>query len=88
MEKNKRDMNLIALQMVAQNVAKVMKLDGICAVRPTFKNGRDVPSVQMLKNTFLEYFGDDTEYEYVTYGEDDRYMETIVDGVLFFALVD
>jgi len=87
MEKNKRDINLIALQMVARNVAKLMELDGICSLKPSFRNHKEMPSVQMLADTFLEYFGEDTEYEFVTYGEDDRYMETVVDGVLFYALV-
>jgi len=87
MDKNKKQITLIALQMVAHNVARLTNEDGICAIRTTRWHGVDVPSVQMFAETFLEYFGDDTEFEYVTeYGQET--MKTMIDGVLFFALVD
>lgn len=84
---NNKSITLIALQMVAHNVAKLTAEDGICSIRTTRWHGVEVPCVQMLADTFLEYFGDDTEFEYVTEYEQET-MQTMIDGVLFFALVD
>ena len=44
------------------------------------------PSVHLLKEDFLEYFGD-TEYEYVEDKDGDKQMQVRINGVLFFALV-
>lgn len=91
MDKNKKDLTLVALTLVAQNVYELEKNEGVCAIRTHYiYEGLHInsePSVHLLKDTFLEYFGD-TEFEYVEDKEGDKQMQVRVNGVLFYALVN
>lgn len=91
MDKNKKDLTLVALTLVAQNVYELEKNDGVCGIRTQhhYVGSRmtSEPSVHLLKDTFLEYFGD-TEFEYVEDGDGDKEMQVRINGVLFYALVN
>jgi len=94
MDKTKREMLRVALQLVAQNVYKLEQEDGVIAFKTHYilpePYGKIIkePSVHLTQEKFLEVFGDDTEYEYVTDKDGEVELQTRVDGVLFFALVD
>ena len=96
MEKNKRNSLLIAMKLVAQNVYKLEQENvGICGFRTNiyWPDGnwfqyKTEPSVQMSAEGFLEMFGDDYEFEYVTDKDGDVQMQLRDDGVLFYALVN
>lgn len=93
MDKTKRYMLRVALQMVAQNVYKLEQEDnGVIDIKThyivsKFNELITEPSVHMTEEGFLKLFGDDTEFEYVTDKDGDMEMQTRVNGVLFFALV-
>lgn len=91
MDKNKKDLTIVALTLVAQNVYELEKTRGVCSIRTSSRSYGDrwvvEPSVHLLADAFLEYFGD-TEFEYVEDKDGDKQMQTRVNGVLFFALVD
>lgn len=90
MDKNKKDMMIVAMTLVAQNVYELEKNANVCAFRTYYHYDglRTIsePSVHLLKEDFLEYFGD-TEYEYVEDKDGDKQMQVRINGVLFFALV-
>lgn len=95
MDKTKRDMLRVAMQMVAQNVYKLEQEAGVVGFKTHFLwpdglYGKIVkePGVQLTAECFLELFGDDTEYEYVAREDGDEQMQTRVNGVLYFALVN
>ena len=99
MDKTKREMLRVALQLVAENVYKLEKEkvdDKYIVLRitthflwPDGPYGKIVtePSVQMNEDGFLALFGDDTEYEYVADKDGSVEMQTRLNGVLFYALV-
>lgn len=95
MDKTKRDALLVAMQMVAQNVYKLEQEDGVIGFKTHFlwpdgyygKVTKE-PSVHLSAERFLEMFGDDYEFEYVTDKDGDVQMQLRDDGVLFYALVD
>ena len=91
MDKNKKDLTIVALTLVAQNVYELEKTSGVCSIRTDRRYYGDrwveEPSVHLLDNAFLEYFGD-TEFEYVEDKDGDKQMQTRVNGVLFYALVN
>ena len=91
MDKNKKDLTLVALTLVAQNVYELEKNDGVCSIRTHYNyEGLRItsePSVHLLKDVFLDYFGD-TEYEYVEDKDGDKEMQVRINGVLFYALVN
>lgn len=90
MDKNKKDLTLVALTLVAQNVYELEKNKGVCSIRTNHRQEGNrwvgEPSVHLLDDAFLEYFGD-TEFEYVEDKDGDKQMQTRVNGVLFYALV-
>ena len=99
MDKNRRDMLRVALQRVAQNVFKLEQEKAgdepiVVRIKTNYilaeKYGAVIkePSVHLTKEGFLALFGDDTEFEYVRDSADDVMMQTRVNGVLFYALVD
>lgn len=92
MDKNKKDMMIVAMALVAQNVYELEKLDGICSITTHYeKSGTTAPKVQMLPETFLDYFGDE-EYEYTEDEDGTKHMIKWVDiggkRVLFLALIN
>jgi len=83
MDKAKRKSDIGMMSIVAAMVKQCMQKPGVVAIgSPEY----DIPSVHMLPKTFLDYFGDDTEFEY---GEDPshRTMSTVVNGVRFYAVI-
>lgn len=91
MDKNKKDLTIVAMALVAQNVYELEKSAGVCGIRTQHHYVGDrmtsEPSVHLLKEDFLEYFGD-TEYEYVEDKDGDKEMQVRINGVLFYALVN
>ena len=98
MDKTKRDMLRVALQMVAQNVYKleqekvgdepfVVRIKTNYIYPGNYGKLIKEPSVHLTKEGFLELFGDDAEFAYVRDSADDVMMQTRVGGVLFYALV-
>lgn len=95
MDKRERKSNIGFMSIVAAMAHQVTEKPGICAV-DTYCDNRmfDIgqgalewkPGVQMQPATFLDYFVDDTDYEYITdkYGTE---MITEVNGVTFYARV-
>ena len=96
MEKVKRKSDIGLMTLVAGIVHQMTEEDGICGVDSycdsrmfdigkakdlTFK-----PGVQMQPKKFLEYFGDDTNFEYIS-GNYHTEMITEVNGVVFHAIV-
>lgn len=95
MDNNTRKSDIGFMTIVASLAHQVNEADGICAVGTHLDSRKFYlgegpleykPGVHMQAKTFLEYFGDDTEFEYVTdkYGTE---MRTEVNGVVFYALV-
>ena len=89
MNETKKSMLIIALSMVAENVNKLYKEPGVCGFGPYLnrQTGDYEPGVHLQFEKFMEFFGDDTEYEYKDRGDDDREVRTVVNGVTFYALV-
>ena len=89
MDKTKKDVLIIALSMVAENVNKLYKEPGVCGFGPYLNRvtGDYEPGVHLQFEKFMELFGDDTEYEYKDRGNDDREVRAVVNGVIFYALV-
>lgn len=95
MDKKKRKGDIGYMTIVAAMVHQITEKPGICGV-DTHCDNRNFnidagplewkPGVQMQPKVFLDYFGDDTEFEYVTdkYGTE---MITEVNGVMFHALI-
>lgn len=89
-ERQVRKSNISYLAIVAAMVNRVVNGDGICAVHPyldTRKGLYWVPGVHMQLWKFMEMFGEDTNYEYVTDKDGDMKVITDVEGVIFYALV-
>ena len=84
MEKAQRKSEIGMMSIVAAMVKQCMQKPGVVAIGSP---ERDTPSVHMLPKTFLDYFGDDTEFEY---SEDPsfRTMSTVVNGVRFYAVIN
>lgn len=91
MDKNKKDMMIVAMTLVAQNVYELEKNEGVCGIRTRHHYDglymTSEPSVHLLKDLFLDYFGD-TEFECVEDKEGDKEMQVRINGVLFYALVN
>lgn len=93
MDKKKRKSDIGFMTIVAAMAHQIEEKPGICGVG-TYCDGRNFnigagqlewkPGLQMQPKVFLEYFGDDTEFEYITdkYGTE---MITEVNGVMFHA---
>ena len=85
MDKKERKSDIGMMTIVAAMVKQLTDKNGVVAFG-TPRN--DTPSVHMLPKRFLEYFGDDTDFEYSENDPDFRTISTMVNGVLFYALLD
>ena len=85
MEKAQRKSDIGMMSIVAAMVKQCMEKPGVVAIGSP---ERDIPSVHMLPTCFLDYFGDDTEFEYSEGDPDFRTMSTVVDGVRFYAVIN
>ena len=93
MDKEKRKKDIAFMSIAAGMAAKCRNMDGV--VGPGFRLDQQFladlvykPTMLMLPNGFLEYFGDDTDFEYITRTDGDVEMATEVNGVTFYALLD
>jgi len=85
MDKKQRKSDIGLMTIVAAMVKQCMDKPGVCGIgSPKDK----VPTVHMTPKCFLEYFGDDTDFEYSENDPEFRTMSTMVNGVLFYALLD
>lgn len=93
MDKEKRKKDIAFMSIAAGMAAKCRKLDGV--VGPSeYLDQSNYPAVAfktgmlMMPSGFLEYFGDDTDFEYIDTEYGDIKMVTEVNGVIFYAIVD
>lgn len=84
MDKKQRKSDIGMMSIVAAMVKQCLEKPGVVAIGSPERN---TPSVHMMPKTFLEYFGDDTEFEY-SENPNYRIMSTVVNGVTFYALFD
>lgn len=91
MDKNKKELQIVAMALVAKHVYEMEQKEGVCGIRTHYNydglHMTSEPSVHLLKKEFFEYFGD-TEFEYVEDKDGDEEMQVRINGVLFFALVN
>ena len=93
MDKEKRKKDIAFMSIAAGMAAKCRNMDGV--VGPGFQLDQQIlpdlvykPTMLMMPNGFLEYFGDDTDFEYIDTEYGDIKMVTEVNGVIFYATVD
>lgn len=87
MDKNKRDIDLMAMKLIAQNIAKLFKEGYVLGIWPRFSlDGQDkiIPSVHLSREGFFDYF-EDAAYRYTADGE---YVYTFIEDVQFYALLE
>ena len=75
----------IGLMCVTAGMAKLLIDKG--GVVGVGRDRHDLPYVHLMPWRFVDYFGEDTEFEYRQEAPDYRTMEVIVNGVRFFALI-
>lgn len=93
MDKEKRKKDIAFMSIAAGMAAKCRDMDGVIGpqiyLNRLFLPGLVYkPAVLMMPNGFLEYFGDDTDFEYIARSNGDMEMLTEVNGVTFYALID
>lgn len=92
MEKEKRKNDIGRMALVAAMVKQCMNKPGVCGIHPWLDRRKVglqyTAGVQLQAKDFMEYFGEDTEYEYITDRDGDMQVITKVNGVVFYALVD
>lgn len=93
MDKEKRKKDIAFMTIAAGMAAKCRNMNGVVGPgeyldRRTFPVLAFKPGVFMLPKGFLEYFGDDTNFEYIATEYGDIEMITEVNGVTFYAIVD
>lgn len=93
MDKEKRKKDIAFMSIAAGMAAKCRNMDGV--IGPSaYLDRRNYPVLAfktgmfMLPKGFLEYFGDDTDFEYIATEFGDIEMVTEVNGVTFYAIVD
>lgn len=91
MDKRTRKSDIGYLALSAAMAFMCSEKPGVCSVHYwTDRRGDKLkrkPGVHLLASQFLEYFGEDTNYEYLEDDDGDRQMVTEVNGVVFYALV-
>lgn len=92
MDKKKRKEEIGRLTLIATLVYDEVARSGhgVVSLQPHLDARDDMkwgPSVHLQPRLFMEFFGDDTEYEYVDsdYG---KYVATNVNGVTVYALIN
>lgn len=93
MDKEKRKKDIAFMSIAAGMAAKCRNMDGVISAgeyldRRIYPGPEYRPGVFMQPRGFLEYFGDDTDFEYITRPDGDLEMTTEVNGVTFYALID
>lgn len=93
MDKEKRKKDIAFMTIAAGMAAKCRNMDGVISAGEYLDRRYNPglvykPGVFMQPKGFLEYFGDDTDFEYITRPDGDVEMATEVNGVTFYALLD
>lgn len=92
MDKDKRKRDIAFMAIAAGMAAMCRKMEGVISAgeyldRRFGANLVYKPGIFMQPKGFLEYFGDDTDFEYITRPDGDLEMATQVNGVTFYALI-
>lgn len=94
-EKTKRKSDIAYMAQVATMVNDLVSEPGVCSIHPFLDRRKSTPTevyfapgVLMQPWTFIERFGEDTNFEYISDRDGDLTMITNVNGVVFYALVD
>ena len=94
-EKQLRKSNIAYMALVATMVNNLVSEPGVCGIQPFLDRRKSTPTevyfapgVLMQPWKFIERFGEDTNFEYISDRDGDLTMITEVDGVVFYALVD
>lgn len=94
-EKQLRKSNIAYMALVATMVNNIVSEPGVCDILPFLDRRKSTPTevyfapgVLMQPWKFIERFGEDTNFEYISDRDGDLTMITEVNGVVFHALVD
>lgn len=90
MTKIERKSVICLMAIVAAMVKKIVDMIGVCGVHPWLDRRGGftwtyLPGVQLMAWKFMELFGEDTNYEYLTDSDGDMTIITEVNGVIFHA---
>lgn len=94
-EKQIRKSNITQMSEVATMVDNLISEPGVCGFQPFLDRRKSTPiklhyepGVLLQPWKFIERFGEDTNFEYISDRDGDLTMITEVNGVVFHALVD
>lgn len=94
-EKQLRKSNIAYMALVATMVNNLVSEPGVCGFQQFIDRRKSTPTevyfapgVLMQPWKFIERFGEDTNFEYISDRDGDLTMITEVNGVVFHALVD
>lgn len=90
-----RKSNIAQMSVVATMVNDIVTGDGVCGFQPFLDRRKSTPvelhyepGVLLQPWKFIELFGEDTNFEYVSDRDGEVTMITEVNGVTFYALTD
>ena len=94
-EKQKRKGDIAYMALVATMVNNLVSEPGVCGIQPFLDRRKSTPTelqfapgVLLQPWKFIERFGEDTNFEYISDRDGDLTMITNVNGVVFHAPVD
>ena len=94
-EKQIRKSNITQMSVVATMVDNLISEPGVCGFQQFLDRRKNTPTemhfepgVLLQPWKFIELFGEDTNFEYISDRDGDLTMITEVNGVVFCALVD
>lgn len=94
-EKQIRKSNITQMSVVATMVDNLISEPGVCGFQQFLDRRKSTPAelhfepgVLLQPWKFMELFGEDTNFEYISDRDGDLTMITEVNGVVFHALVD
>ena len=94
-EKQLRRSNITQMSVVATMVDNLISEPGVCGFQQFLDRRKSTPTelhfepgVLLQPWKFMELFGEDTNFEYISARDGDLTMITEVNGVVFYALVD
>ena len=94
-ERQIRKSNITQMSVVATMVNNIVIGDGVCGFQPFLDRRKSTPTVLHYEPgvllqpwKFMELFGEDTNFEYISDRAGDLTMITNVNGVVFYSLVD
>ena len=92
MDKNERKSEIGFLGIVAAMAKQCIDKDGVISVGLYLDRRKPglwyVPGVFLQPWKFMELFGEDTNYEYLTDRYGDMHVMTDVNGIVYFALIN